>query len=248
MRPECQVTCVRLVRVNTMTITFQHKKMEATEVVAKDSYDQLGSSAGFYARYGKRALDLAIVLPSLPIIIPIVLLCALANLASRNPVFYTQLRLGQHGRVFRIWKLSTMRPNAEKMLQDLLANDPALAREWETTQKLKDDPRVTRLGDFLRRTSLDEIPQLFNVLKGDMSLLGPRPMMLNQIELYGPTLDIYLSMKPGISGKWQVSERNNVHFRRRAQIDAEYASELSLASDLKLVWETIRTLIRSTGY
>ena len=125
---------------------------------------------------------------------------------------------------------------------------PALAREWETTQKLKDDPRVTRLGDFLRRTSLDEIPQLFNVLKGDMSLLGPRPMMLNQIELYGPTLDIYLSMKPGISGKWQVSERNNVHFRRRAQIDAEYASELSLASDLKLVWETIRTLIRSTGY
>jgi len=107
---------------------------------------------------------------------------------------------------------------------------------------------VTRLGDFLRRTSLDEIPQLFNVLKGDMSLLGPRPMMLNQIELYGPTLDIYLSMKPGISGKWQVSERNNVHFRRRAQIDAEYASELSLASDLKLVWETIRTLIRSTGY
>ncbi|KPP91571.1 MAG: Sugar transferases involved in lipopolysaccharide synthesis [Roseibaca calidilacus] len=231
-----------------MTITFQHKKMEATEVVAKDSYDQLGSSAGFYARYGKRALDLAIVLPSLPIIIPIVLLCALANLASRNPVFYTQLRLGQHGRVFRIWKLSTMRPNAEKMLQDLLANDPALAREWETTQKLKDDPRVTRLGDFLRRTSLDEIPQLFNVLKGDMSLLGPRPMMLNQIELYGPTLDIYLSMKPGISGKWQVSERNNVHFRRRAQIDAEYASELSLASDLKLVWETIRTLIRSTGY
>ena len=217
-------------------------------MVAKDSYDQLGSSAGFYARYGKRALDLAIVLPSLPIIIPIVLLCALANLASRNPVFYTQLRLGQHGRVFRIWKLSTMRPNAEKMLQDLLANDPALAREWETTQKLKDDPRVTRLGDFLRRTSLDEIPQLFNVLKGDMSLLGPRPMMLNQIELYGPTLDIYLSMKPGISGKWQVSERNNVHFRRRAQIDAEYASELSLASDLKLVWETIRTLIRSTGY
>jgi lipopolysaccharide/colanic/teichoic acid biosynthesis glycosyltransferase len=95
---------------------------------------------------------------------------------------------------------------------------------------------------------MDEIPQLFNVLKGDMSLLGPRPMMLDQVEIYGPTLPVYLSLRPGISGKWQVSERNDAHFRRRAQIDAEYARTLSLKNDLILVWETLRTLIRSTGY
>lgn len=231
-----------------MTMAFQHKTMETTEVVARDAYAQSHTPSGFYARYGKRALDLAIVLPSLPFVIPLVLLCALANLASGNSVFYTQRRLGQHGRVFRIWKLATMHPQAHRMLDDLLANDPDRAREWETTQKLKDDPRVTRVGSFFRRTSIDEFPQLFNVLKGDMSLLGPRPMMLEQIELYGPTLDVYMSMKPGISGKWQVSERNDAHFRRRAQIDVDYAAELSLGADLMLVWQTIRTLIRSTGY
>ena len=231
-----------------MTMTFQHNKMEATQVVAKDNYDQTINADGFYVRYGKRVLDLAIVLASLPIVIPVLLVCALANLLTRNPIFYTQLRLGQHGQIFRIWKLSTMHPNADKLLEDLLANDPERAREWQSTQKLKDDPRITRVGAFLRRTSIDEIPQLFNVLKGDMSLLGPRPMMLDQIELYGPTLDVYLSMKPGISGKWQGSERNDAHFRRRAQIDVEYASDLTLGTDLKLVLETIRTLIRSTGY
>jgi exopolysaccharide production protein ExoY len=176
------------------------------------------------------------------------LVAALANAVSGNPVFYTQKRLGRHGRVFRIWKLSTMRPNADKMLNALLENNPERRREWETTQKLKNDPRVTSVGAVLRRTSMDEIPQLFNVLKGDMSLLGPRPMMLDQVEIYGPTLPVYLSLRPGISGKWQVSERNDAHFRRRAQIDAEYARDLSLKTDLILVWETLRTLIRSTGY
>jgi len=141
-----------------------------------------------------------------------------------------------------------MRENADQMLDDLLRDNSDRRREWETTQKLKNDPRVTRVGAVLRRTSMDEIPQLFNVLKGDMSLLGPRPMMLDQVEIYGPTLPVYLSLRPGISGKWQVSERNDAHFRRRAQIDAEYARHLSLKNDLILVWETLRTLIRSTGY
>ena len=231
-----------------MVMTLQHDDIKATQVAAKHSLGQMLDRPGFYARYGKPALDLAIVILSLPIVIPVVLICALANLLSRNPVFYTQLRLGQHGRVFRIWKLSTMHPDADKRLEELLANDHALAREWEAKQKLKHDPRVTRVGAFLRRTSLDEIPQFFNVLKGDMSLLGPRPIMLNQVDLYGPTLDVYLSMKPGISGKWQVSERNDVPFECRARADMEYASELSFRSDLTLIWETIRTLIRSTGY
>ncbi|MBN2760008.1 MAG: sugar transferase [Rhodobacteraceae bacterium] len=231
-----------------MTIPFQQQDIKVAEVVSHAQKAGQSAGQGFYARFGKRLLDLAIVITALPIVIPIVTVAAIANALSGNPVFYTQQRLGRHGRVFRIWKMSTMRPNADKMLNALLENNPERRREWETTQKLKNDPRVTRIGAVLRRTSMDEIPQLFNVLKGDMSLLGPRPMMLDQVEIYGPTLPVYLSLRPGISGKWQVSERNDAHFRRRAQIDAEYARDLSLKTDLILVWQTLRTLIRSTGY
>lgn len=231
-----------------MTMTFQPQDIEVTKVTPTVRGADVRNPTGFYARYGKRALDLALVVLSLPIVVPVVVACALANLIAGNPVFYSQLRLGRGGKVFRIWKMSSMRPDAGKLLEDLLLNDPERAHEWATTQKLKDDPRVTRVGAFLRRTSMDELPQLLNVLKGDMTLLGPRPMMLDQVELYGPTLDTYLSLRPGISGKWQVSERNDAHFRRRAQIDAEYARELGFLTDLKLVWQTIRTLLRSTGY
>jgi lipopolysaccharide/colanic/teichoic acid biosynthesis glycosyltransferase len=228
-----------------MTVTFEPRALKAAKLVAQDVP---ALADGFYPRYGKRALDLAIVALSLPVVLPVLLVCAILNIASGHPVLYSQYRLGQHGRVFRIWKLCTMHANADRMLTELLRNDPARRNEWETTQKLKDDPRVTRVGAVLRRTSLDEIPQLFNVLTGDMSLLGPRPMMLDQVDIYGPSLPVYLSLRPGISGKWQVSERNEAHFQRRAQIDVEYARDLSLVSDLKLVGATLRTLLRSTGY
>lgn len=228
-----------------MTVTFEPRSLKATKLVAPHAPDL---TRGFYPRYGKRALDLTIVVLTLPIILPVLLICAALNIASGHPVFYSQYRLGQNGRVFRIWKLCTMHSNADRLLADLLRNDPARRQEWDTTQKLKEDPRVTRVGGILRRTSLDEIPQLFNVLVGDMSLLGPRPMMLDQVDLYGPSLPVYLSLRPGISGKWQVSERNEAHFQRRAQIDVEYARDLGLLSDLKLVWATLRTLLRSTGY
>lgn len=231
-----------------MTLTFHQKELEAAEAVTRDHMGRRAAAQGFYARYGKRILDLAIVIPALPLVFPIILVAALANVLSGNRIFYSQLRLGRNGQVFRIWKMSTMRPNAEQLLSELLRHDEARRNEWATKQKLMDDPRITRVGAFLRRTSIDEIPQLFNVLKGDMSLLGPRPMMLDQQELYGPNLPLYLSLRPGISGKWQVSERNDAHFRRRAQIDAEYAVELSLRTDLGLIWKTLRTLARSTGY
>jgi lipopolysaccharide/colanic/teichoic acid biosynthesis glycosyltransferase len=231
-----------------MTMTLQHQDLKVAEAVVTAGTTAPAATRGLYARFGKRLLDVTIVLLSAPIVLPVLLLAAIANLLSGNPIFYSQLRLGRDSHVFRIWKLSTMRPDADKMLEELLENDVSRRREWATTQKLKDDPRVTRVGTLLRRTSIDEIPQLFNVLKGDMSLLGPRPMMLDQIDLYGPTLPAYLSLRPGISGKWQVSERNDANFRRRAQIDAEYASSVSLKADVVLIWKTLRTLVRSTGY
>lgn len=134
------------------------------------------------------------------------------------------------------------------MLAALLEADPARRAEWQSTQKLKQDPRITRIGSYLRKTSIDELPQLWNVLKGDMSLLGPRPMMPDQKHLYGPAFPVYASLRPGISGMWQVSERNESHFQRRAELDIQYARDLSLATDLRLVWQTLRTVLYSTGY
>lgn len=231
-----------------MTMTFQHHGVQVAAAVTPADSAKPVAPRGLYARFGKRLLDVVIVLLSGPIALPILLLAGVANLVSGNPIFYSQMRLGRNGKVFRIWKLSTMRPDADKMLKELLENDTRRQHEWATTQKLKDDPRVTRVGALLRRTSLDELPQLFNVLKGDMSLLGPRPMMLEQVELYGPTLPAYLSLRPGISGEWQVSERNDAHFNRRAHIDAEYAQTVSFSKDIILLWKTLRTLARSTGY
>lgn len=204
--------------------------------------------SGGYARYGKRALDIAMALALAPIAFVLVaVFAAVLRMQGQSP-FYSQFRLGQGGRAFRIWKLRTMRADADIFLQELLANDPARRAEWNSTQKLKDDPRVTALGAFLRKTSIDELPQLVNVLRGEMSMIGPRPMMLDQAPLYGAGLHAYLSLRPGISGKWQVTERNDADFGRRAQIDAEYARELSFAADLSIAWRTLSTVLRSTGH
>lgn len=203
---------------------------------------------GPYARFGKRAFDIALVLVLLPFALPILAVVSLAMLIlGENPVF-SQSRIGQNGRVFRIWKLRTMRHDADIVLADILRRDPVRRAEWQQTQKLKNDPRVTPLGGFLRKTSIDELPQLLNVLLGDMSMIGPRPMMVDQAPLYGPNLDVYFSMRPGISGQWQVTERNDANFARRAQIDAEYARELSFGLDLSIAFKTMTAVLRSTGH
>lgn len=203
---------------------------------------------GAYRAVGKRLLDLTMIILILPIVLPVIAMVTLALLVAGHSPFYSQKRLGRGGRVFRIWKFQTMHPEADKMLAALLEADPARRAEWQSTQKLKQDPRITRIGSYLRKTSIDELPQLWNVLKGDMSLLGPRPMMPDQKHLYGPAFPVYASLRPGISGMWQVSERNESHFQRRAELDIQYARDLSLATDLRLVWQTLRTVLYSTGY
>ncbi|MGY6705001.1 sugar transferase [Roseinatronobacter sp.] len=202
---------------------------------------------GVYTRFGKRLLDIAMVLMLLPIAIPVIAVSALMVMAGGNSPFYAQQRIGQFGKVFRIWKLRTMHADADQRLQALLAENTALRTEWNTRQKLQNDPRITKIGHFLRQTSIDELPQLFNVLRGEMSLLGPRPMMLDQVKLYGASLPAYLALRPGISGLWQVTERNDANFEQRAMIDAEYAATLSFANDLRLVAKTIKVVLRSTG-
>lgn len=200
-----------------------------------------------YQGLGKRALDLLLVGLALPVAVPIILLSALFLWLESGLPFYSQDRLGQHGKRFRIFKLRTMVRDADAKLQRCLEQDPDLRREWEETQKLKNDPRITRVGRFLRMTSLDELPQLFNVVTGDMSLVGPRPMLPEQLPLYGDAR-AYFAVKPGITGIWQVSTRNESSFASRSRADADYLRLIGLQLDLQLMWRTVGVVARGTGY
>ncbi|MCB1394941.1 MAG: sugar transferase [Rhodobacter sp.] len=200
-----------------------------------------------YLRRGKRVLDIVLSLAALILAAPVlVLLAAALWIESGNP-FYTQERLGQNGRRFRMFKLRTMVIDAETHLAACLDRDPAMRAEWELTQKLKRDPRITPIGRLLRKTSMDELPQLFNVLKGDMSMVGPRPMLPEQLPLYAHP-DAYLTMRPGVTGLWQVTARNEQSFALRATLDLRYAQRVSLGMDLRLILATLAVVFRATGY
>lgn len=205
----------------------------------------LDRPAAPYARGLKRALDVALVLAAAPVVVPVVLVLALLVACDGGAPFYAQDRVGRGGRRFRMWKLRTMVVGAEDRLAAHLAADPAARAEWDRTQKLRDDPRVTPTGRLLRRTSLDELPQLWNVLTGDMSLVGPRPMMPCQQAMYPG--EAYYRLRPGLTGPWQVSDRNAAAFADRARFDRDYEAALSLATDLRLLAATLRVVLRGTG-
>ena len=199
-----------------------------------------------YAARLKRPFDILFVIAIAPILVPLVLVLALAVLlTTRSNPFYTQERIGRNGRLYRMWKLRSMVPDADAALARLLAADPALAAEWESKQKLENDPRITGIGRLLRKTSLDELPQFLNVLTGDMSLIGPRPMLPEQRSLY-PGTDYY-RLRPGISGPWQVSERNATTFADRARFDRAYLANLTFGRDVSLLVATVRAVLRGTG-
>jgi len=217
---------------------------DATHVVG--SYNKTGSGVpNPYRVFGKRMLDILLVGMAAPFVVPLVIVMAvMVALDGHNP-FYLQERVGRNGRVFRIFKLRTMVPNAKAHLKTYLSRNAEARAEWEETQKLRNDPRVTRIGQILRATSLDELPQLLNVLKGDMSLVGPRPMMVEQTDLYPGSA--YYKLRPGISGSWQVSDRNGTTFAARATYDTEYYQSMSLWLDLKIMVLTVVVVLRGTG-
>lgn len=200
-----------------------------------------------YLALGKRLLDLVVLAITLPITLPVIGIFALALwIESGNP-FYMQERLGRSGRVFRLLKLRTMYRGADKMLEDILANDAAMRIEWHFTQKLKNDPRITKVGRLLRATSMDELPQIWNVLIGEMSLIGPRPMMPDQLEMYGNPKS-YNAMRPGLTGLWQIRERNDSHFSFRAEADRSYFNRVSIWLDMWILFKTVGAVLRRTGY
>lgn len=200
-----------------------------------------------YARHGKRLLDIVLGSVALFLALPVLTLLVLALWIESGTPFYTQQRLGKDGKLFRMIKLRTMVRNADLHLERFLAKDPALKAEWDRTQKLKHDPRITPIGRFLRKVSLDELPQIINVIKGDMSLIGPRPMLPDQITLYNNPA-AYLSLRPGISGLWQVTARNEESFARRAELDRRYAEKLSFELDTRIFFATFRVIFKATGY
>jgi exopolysaccharide production protein ExoY len=219
---------------------------DQAEAIHADGAPRGSGRKGVYGRLAKRLFDIFAVLAAAPVVLPVVALLALLVARDGHAPFYRQARVGRGGRVFTLWKLRSMVPNAEARLADYLAQNPAARAEWNTTQKLKRDPRITRFGKILRKTSLDELPQLWNVLTGDMSLVGPRPMMPEQEPLYPGRA--YYTLRPGITGLWQISDRNETTFAARAEYDADYARALSFGMDMKILLSTVGVVTRGTGY
>lgn len=205
------------------------------------------AAQGRYAGTFKRLGDLILASIALVLVMPLLILLTVALWVEGGKPIYFQRRLGRDGKVFRMWKLRSMVVDADRMLQDCLDTDPALRAEWNRTQKLKRDPRITPLGRLLRITSLDELPQLINVIKGDMSLVGPRPMLPEQLPLYLHP-EAYLALRPGITGLWQVTARNEAAFALRAELDRDYYETLSCRGDLRILGATFGAVINSTGY
>lgn len=199
----------------------------------------------FYNDAFKRLFDLFVVIFTAPIWLPLVLLGAsLTALDGHSPV-YRQARVGLDGKTFQILKLRTMVVDADAVLKRYLSDDPAARAEWDAHQKLRHDPRITPVGRILRKTSLDELPQLLNVIIGDMSLVGPRPMMVCQKELYEG--EHYYELRPGLTGLWQVSQRHNSQFSDRVRFDNVYAANVSFGLDLQVLFRTVGVVLRGTG-
>ncbi|WP_204112513.1 sugar transferase [Shimia biformata] len=210
-----------------------------------DAYSVAAEGKKTYRSHTKRLFDIGFVaVVALPVSLVVVALAMVIALDGHSP-FYRQNRVGRNGRVFVMWKLRSMVPDAEHTLAAYLENHPEARAEWDSKQKLIDDPRITRLGRVIRKTSLDELPQFWNVLVGDMSVVGPRPMMVDQVKLYPGTA--YYALRPGITGFWQVSERNLSSFAERAQHDTEYFQAVSFGTDLRVVMRTVGVVLTATG-
>lgn len=199
-----------------------------------------------YAR-AKRILDIVGALVLAVVFSPLVFVIVAFMDRDEGAIIYRHRRVGRGGKMFECLKFRTMVPNADQVLRELLERDPAIKQEWLRNHKLRCDPRVTRLGRFLRRTSLDELPQLWNVMRGEMSLVGPRPVVRDELLRYGRNVRAYLSAKPGITGLWQVKGRNDTDYRRRVVLDTYYVKNQNLMLDLYILFQTTRVVLGGSG-
>jgi exopolysaccharide production protein ExoY len=192
----------------------------------------------------KRIVDIILAISGIIILAPLLLICFVAiTTTSSGPAIFRHRRVGFNGKQFNCLKFRTMVVDSPKRLRDLLESDPAAAAEWAATRKLRYDPRVTAIGMVLRKSSLDELPQLFNVLRGDMSIVGPRPVTDEELDRYASSVGAYLACRPGITGLWQVSGRSTTTYEKRVALDAQYAHTWSMALDAKIMIVTIPSLM-----
>jgi Undecaprenyl-phosphate galactose phosphotransferase WbaP len=225
-------------------------EMHALEFTIDDA-PLLQSQLGVTSRSSqtiKRIFDIAVALLLLGFLAPICLIVSLMIKRSGGPIFFAHQRVGRGGRVFKCFKFRTMVPDAAEVLEQMLALDPEAREEWLRTRKLKNDPRITRIGKFLRITSIDEVPQLINVVLGDMSLVGPRPVVPQELrQHYKGDASYYLQVRPGLTGLWQISGRNHTDYEKRAQLDSWYVCNWSLWGDIVILFRTIPVVIAGRG-
>lgn len=209
---------------------------------------QFFSHNQYSVNWAKRALDVIIAFLALIFLAPLIIVSAMiVRLQDGGPAFFSQERVGKHGRKFQCFKLRSMVPDAQARLVKLLKEDPQASLEWEATQKLTNDTRITAFGHFLRKTSIDELPQLINVLRGEMSLVGPRPIVSAEVQRYGEYFRQYCSVYPGITGLWQVQGRSDTTYEERVQLDVIYAETRSFWGDVKIMVMTIPVVLWSRG-
>jgi len=204
-------------------------------------------SERFADRVSKRVLDVLGVAVLAVVFAPLMLLVVMLLRRQGGAVLYRHRRIGRGGQPFECLKFRTMVPDADCVLREILSEDPKLKAEWLRDHKLKDDPRVTAIGRLLRRTSLDELPQLWNVLRGEMSLVGPRPVVREELLRYGRAVGVYLAARPGITGLWQVTGRNDTEYHRRVALDVYYVRNQSLLLDLSILARTVLVVLDKTG-
>lgn len=210
--------------------------------VAPGSYENMAYQAF------KRGFDIIASAIGLILLFPVFLAISLVvMLGDGAPIFYKQKRVGLRGETFWIYKFRSMRKNSDSLLKELLASDESLRKEFEETYKLKNDPRLIRFGDFLRKSSLDELPQLLNVFLGHMSLVGPRPIVPTEAHKYGSIFEVYKRMKPGCAGLWQCSGRNDTTYDERVHLDSSYYQSASFFGDISVLVSTLRSLVQAKG-
>ena len=228
---------------NTITTTLQLK--------------DIGGILGFSSTHNltrkinlviKRLIDLSIIIISSPFTIPVMLILSIfVKLSSKGPVFYAHKRVGKNGKEIKCWKFRSMYKDSQKMLEEILSTNPEMKKEWEENRKFVNDPRVTKFGKFLRKTSLDELPQLFNILIGNMSFVGPRPVTKEELEKYGENANYILTVTPGLSGMWQISGRSDTGYEERINLDSYYIQNWSIWLDMWIIIKTVWVVLRGKG-
>jgi Undecaprenyl-phosphate galactose phosphotransferase WbaP len=243
--------------LNTASTSYSYPSTDfgsygATEGWSRPSLQKkphvLVPSARFDYRVIKRVGDLVLSALAMPILLPVLLVLALlVKLTSPGPVFFSHRRICKNGAFFSMWKFRTMCVNSSEVLERYLAAHPGARAEWNQTHKLQDDPRVTKIGRVMRRLSLDELPQIWNVITGRMSLVGPRPIVAAEVEKYADCFQCYTRVKPGVTGLWQVSGRSTLSYEARVKLDCEYVAHWSLWRDLKILLLTVRSVVNQDG-